>query len=290
MAVCICHCDADGYASAAVVARHEPDIYFIVTNYGWELKKEKLKKGEKVYVVDFSYDLETMKYLRDNYDLIWIDHHDTSLPIAEQLGPVKGILDTSKAGCELTWEYLNPGVKPPRVITLVGRYDVWDHDACPGILQFDRGLSVLDPFIIGDGKLELWKRLFTDEDFVDSIISDGGEVWRKEKESYARLCRFLAFDADFLGHKVIAVNHNIKDMYFFESVFDPAVHEAAIGFYYHGPRDYWKVSVRGNPVSSIHWGEFCKRHFGGGGHAAAAAFTTKSFADIKLLRLNAGIK
>ena len=66
--------DLDGICSAAIIKRRYPSCQLIGVNYGDNIAPD-VNKNEIVYIVDFSFDLDTMETLNEKGNLIWIDHH-----------------------------------------------------------------------------------------------------------------------------------------------------------------------------------------------------------------------
>jgi len=62
--------------------------------------------------------------------LVWIDHHASAIKAAETVEwglNVVRVFNTTRAACELAWDFLHPNELMPEIIRLIGRYDVWDH-------------------------------------------------------------------------------------------------------------------------------------------------------------------
>lgn len=284
MSTCYFHVDFDGFCAAAIVKKADPNAYTVPINYDQELKKDKIKKGERVYVVDFSFSPEDMKWLADNTDLVWIDHHESSMiEVIPVIGDdVKGIRDIKYSGCELSWMYFFPNEPMPRAVTLIGRYDVWQHDAQLHIVEFNRGLTAYDifPSVYNKGVFELWDRIFFDKDLMREILEKGTFLWEKEVAANRRAVKSLAFPVDFHGYKALAVNMGIVDSYLFSSIENPEQYDMFIGFYRHA-RGHWKVSLRETPSTKIHLGKFAAEHYkGGGGHIGAAGFCVKTIDEL----------
>lgn len=82
----------------------------------------------KVIVVDYSFSIDIMESLYATYELIWIDHHTTSImdSISKQYFGTKGRRLMDKAACELTWDFYYRGTKLPTNIRLLSKYDIFD--------------------------------------------------------------------------------------------------------------------------------------------------------------------
>lgn len=163
--VCIYHkADLDGVCSAAIVGRFVKDIRFIGVDHGEPfnigdvLTEECREQGIRraVYIVDFCFDEATMRRLAEEAELVWIDHHRTSIDAMDDAGLswVGGKRRVGYAACELCWDFFHkpdtmlPGFENyvtsrPAVVRLLGSYDVWrkDHPAWDDtILPFQYGM------------------------------------------------------------------------------------------------------------------------------------------------------
>ena len=112
----------DGRASAAIVKRLEGPFSAMALQHG--MKPLMRVAGRKVYILDFCFDLETMKRLKtEATELIWIDHHQTSVELSRTLG--WGIVDESDCAAGLTWKTLFPGETEPPIIDCIRQRDLW---------------------------------------------------------------------------------------------------------------------------------------------------------------------
>lgn len=116
------HNDEDGWASAAIVKLKHPQTEVKACDYGQE---PQLVQGyDEVYVIDFTFDKEKMKWLAEhNKRLIWIDHHASKIKDIDE--PYEGIRDVHKAACVLTWEYFFAEENIPLVIQHIADEDIW---------------------------------------------------------------------------------------------------------------------------------------------------------------------
>jgi uncharacterized protein len=225
-------------------------------------------------------------------DVIWIDHHSSAIRSIKEIGlyPV-GRQDTSKAACELTWEYLFPGRPVPLAVKLLSLYDSWTyqgHELEEMVLPFQMRMRMedLDP---KDWECcgMIWNNLFT-SDTLDDLIEEGRLLLRydeQQKKKYARTYAFetiLQIDAGFdlpdgLGRatlplEIIALNLGHTNSKVFDSVYDPEKHDLMITFVRRSDR-LWNVSLY-STKPEIDCGAIAKS-FGGGGHKGAAGFQCK---------------
>lgn len=263
--------DLDGKCAGAIVKRKYPTVELIGVDYGDFIDWTTMQRGEKVYIVDFSFPIQQMRVLNDFCQLFWIDHHATAINEAqrEDLECRTGefVLDASKSGCELTWEHLYPGEQMPRAVSLLGRYDVWDHSALPGIVEFQQAMKLLDLTVHS----EEWTQLLSEPDpaVIDMLISDGQVIRAYQKVSnriYAEACGHVIRCQ---GKTFIAMNKCLANSLAFEAIYKPEEHDAMMAYGWDGKK--WKVSIYSDK-STFNAGEFCKQ-FGGGGHKGAAGFS-----------------
>lgn len=124
------HDDIDGLGSmyaADVCLRAIPCTKeYIPVNYNqpFPIPEENLIKNTSIFILDFAYDLETLTALNDKVKFLKvIDHHP---PVVKKLaGFPNAVLDISKSGAVLSWEYFNTSIRVPDVIELVQDYDLY---------------------------------------------------------------------------------------------------------------------------------------------------------------------
>jgi len=138
---------ADGYGAAFAVQLHEGDIERVPVNYGPESLIKALEQtpggveDRTVYVVDFSFPLEDMRFLCQKAEMLyWYDHHTTSRQTARQMletdydpgGRLHGesdsfviVHDESRSGAVLTFEELMPTRPVPVLYHHLDDYDRW---------------------------------------------------------------------------------------------------------------------------------------------------------------------
>lgn len=262
--------DLDGHCSGAIVKLKYQDCEMIGVDYDDDLSTMAemglidIQDGETVFVVDFSFGVEDMSWLKENTDLVWVDHHKSALEKLEWF-ECKGKREIGKAGCELTMEYLYPEVPMPISVRLLGRYDVWDH-ADNRVLPFQYGMRSFENTF---PESLLWVSILNPEgNFIPSIIEKGQTILdyeRKQNEIYAK---GMSFESDFEGYRAICLNKAFSNSKIFDSVYDPNLHDIMILFGYRAGQ--YKFSLYcAKPeidVSAI------AVKYGGGGHKGAAGF------------------
>jgi len=261
--------DLDGKCSAAIALNRFPDYELRPIDYGDPFPWSDIAHRETVIMVDFSLQPDTallMLRLSHLAALTWIDHHKSALI---QYNPkpevVNGIRDTSKAACELAWEYFFPERPMPRAVHLLGRYDVWDHAAHADVLPFQWGMRLENT----EPRQDIWKYLFFDPPrLLARIIADGRIALKfqsLEDEKYVHAC---GFETILANHRCLAINRVLANSRTFTSQWDPNRYEAMLAF---GRKNgKWVVHLYSDR-DDIDVSELARK-YGGGGHKGAAGF------------------
>jgi hypothetical protein len=273
--------DLDGKCSAAIVKYKHPECELIPIDYGQDYPWNSISKDEEIYMVDFSIQpFDWMLELPDT--LVWIDHHDTSIKEASDrnFDPL-GIRDTSKAACELTWEYLFPDEMVPLAVILLGRYDVWDlHWSGRGctstdLKSFQYGMRGRD----NNPEDPVWNVLFNftyirdSNTFVRYIIDRGHAIYTYLKKDHKKYAEGFSFETVLDGHTCICCNRGVVNSELLRSVWDEKRHDMMITFC-RTPDKLWNVSLY-TTHDGVNCGKIAQK-YGGGGHRGAAGFKCKT--------------
>ena len=260
--------DLDGHCSGAIIKRKYPECEMIGINYGQEFPWQTIEEGEIVFMVDFSLQpFCDMDRLNSMCKLIWIDHHKTAIDAAHKAGflAYEQSLMVAKAGCELTWEHLYPGIEMPSAILFLGRYDVWD--LTENVLEFQYGMR-LHRDTLPDS--EIWELAISyDVPFVRDTIRSGHMILEYQISQSAKYAASCAFDTEIDGLPAIAMNIGMANSQMFESVLDLDKHKIMMPFVWKDGK--WTVSLYTVNETGIDVGLIAKS-FGGGGHKQAAGF------------------
>lgn len=161
--------DFDGIFCREIARKFLPDAELI----GWDFADKPLPIPDgKIYILDLPVDrvfgIECGTISIDFANLVWIDHHKTS--IASHPADIPGYRIDGVAACRLAWQYFEKWskdaiaisktllptkddyavlcpdgsrtpyrIKEPLAVRLAGEYDVWDHRG-DGDLEFQFGL------------------------------------------------------------------------------------------------------------------------------------------------------
>ena len=170
---------ADGFGAAfAAWLKFGEEVEYVAQSYG--MPPEKLQSeilGREVYILDFSFPKPVMDAIfTDAQRVVWLDHHKTAfemygLPldkrheeIADRDLPEYGfmpyhkshvsILDNSKSGAMIAWEYFHPGKEIPMLIKHIDDYDRWQFKI-EGTKEFNKALWSYAPW-----SFTQWKNFF----------------------------------------------------------------------------------------------------------------------------------
>ena len=268
--ICFYHgSDLDGHCSGAIVKMKYPECELVPVDYGVGFPWNKVK-DEDIIMVDFCLQpFDDMFLLKEKANsLIWIDHHQDKIKqYKKQYLRIDGLRINGIAGCELTYQYFYNTFDLPTFVSLLGRYDVWDHDADPRVMPFQLGMSRYNT--LPDNQ-EFWLSLF-DYEKVMRIVEDGSiilEYRDKENEKYVKAC---AFETELEGHRCLAVNKMLTNSQIFDSIWDNAKYDFMVTFgWWNGA---WTVSIYTDKEG--YDGSKISKKYGGGGHKQASGFQCK---------------
>jgi len=257
--------DFDGKCAGAIVKYFHPECELYGVDYSDTLDMSLVCFGETIVVVDFCFSRTEMLLLFDAATLIWIDHHKSSIDSLSDL-PIKGLREVGRSGCELAWELFSIDLHaPPKVVHLLGRYDVWDHKNTD-VVPFQYGMRAqknTEPT-----NMEFWFPLFASDVGIPRILKTGKLILEYQEQQDEYLAKSMAYDVMLEGHRAIAMNRSHANSLAFKSVYDPAKHDIMIAY---AVRDKQYKYTLYCDKPEIDVSELAKQ-FGGGGHRGAAGF------------------
>jgi oligoribonuclease NrnB/cAMP/cGMP phosphodiesterase (DHH superfamily) len=219
------HNDLDGQCSARIIhdsiARGHNDVSYVSVNYEKDFPFDVLKDNERVFIVDYSIEPSEMKDLLEiTKDVVWIDHHKTAIEKYEDF-PVTlaGIREEGRAGCELTFEYLQKTLEISHedalrfintkegkhyksgrninFINLIGDWDVWRFDFGDNTREFHYGLLGQDTH----PESEFWERIKNPQGLND-YIQTGQKILNYEKTRSKEYIERFGYEVDFRGYRI----------------------------------------------------------------------------------------
>lgn len=289
---CFYHTDMDGKCAGAIVHKYYvrelnlDDVeacQFIPINYKDEFPFDQIIPGELVVIVDFSLqkpgEWEKLFAITDN--VIWIDHHKTAIEaFPEHLRPLLkgGIQEIGDAGCVLAWKYFYPGAGIPRIVELLGDYDIWAFKFGQDTNALQTGIRLYET----DPEHDNWiKWLDTQyynieldgqgylQDGMIKMLQEGYLCLKYRDMTWAGQIKAWSFFVDFEGYRAVCCNAGSVSSQLFDSVKDPF--DLMMPFVFDGKQ--WTVSIY-TKNKDIDVSEIAKR-YGGGGHRGAAGFQCK---------------
>lgn len=268
--------DFDGICSVAIILDAYPKCELIGVNYGDTLDIKALdiravQPGEKVFVVDFCFEVAEMIGLNIKADLVWIDHHISSMSKMSDYTDtaiIAGIREVGMGACALVWRFINEPLSMPYSVQLLAEYDVWNHSDV-NTLPFQYGMRELDDSSVTS---PIWTELFKIsmcEFAIHNICETGKIIIRYESKQNKIYAKSMSFEFLLEDLRVLAINKACANSRLFDSVFDPAKHDLMMLF--DVKPDQVSHSLyslpEGPDVSKI------AEIYGGGGHRNAAGFT-----------------
>lgn len=251
----------DGFCAAWVAYKALGDIEARPAHYG---SAPPPVKDRVVYVLDFSYDRDTMtRIATDARRLVVLDHHKTAQAALDGLHePESGIdiiFDMNRSGGQLAWLWFFKDTPAPWLVNYTADRDLWRHELPESeninaaLRSYPLDFALWDEFADRVGQREMFKR-------------EGSAIRRAERaivETHVRNAREREMD----GHKVLAVNATVL----FSEIAGELAKDRPFGACYFDRQDgrrQWSLRSRdgGVDVSAI-----AKAH-GGGGHTQAAGF------------------
>jgi len=277
--VCLYHrSDLDGHCSGAIVRRRFPDAEMIGIEYGDEIPASKFP-GARVVIVDFClqpYD-HMLNLFHAAAEVIWIDHHRSAIQwfstVDDQaLGNVKPILDERFAACELAWQYFNNEFKP-WVVWALGRYDVWDHEQYPDVLEFQYGMRLNNTDPSGPFPWSKWFKYSPEggdifDESIENTINDGRAILKYQASQNKRIMG-ASFPIVLEDRNLLAVNAGGINSLAFEGFYNPDKHDGCCTFSMLSDRR-WRFTLY-SPDKRVDLSPIAVK-FNGGGHPGACGF------------------
>ena len=212
------HDDHDGFVGAAIAqtinkAGHK-SIKTFATNYGkdFPFDKEILTHNDHLYVIDFSYDRNTLEDLNSRVEkLLVLDHH---IGMEKELFGLPYVLfDQTRSGAKLSWDYFTDGYYGSNpVVNIVDAYDLWNKDYIDNTYEAitDTGVKTsltwrdVVSYHLGtmdqQNNIEFWINAIKGFTVDVSILNTGNEMYAKilniidDIEASAKPKRFIGED------------------------------------------------------------------------------------------------
>jgi hypothetical protein len=248
----------DGWG-AAVAAWHKlgDTAGYCPVRYGDPLPK--IADGARVYIVDFSYDRQTLLALAERCEVTVLDHHKTAQ--AELEGLPFATFDLTKSGAVLAWEHFCGTPVPPLLLYIQDR-DLWQW-------QLLRSREVSAGLALEPHDFKLWAGLINmGKSTIERLATTGSIILAYQARIIAALCdqcQMAVID----GHCVPVVNSATLGSEIGHELLERHHDARFVAIYFDDKRlkRVWSLRSRAEvDVSAI------ARRFGGGGHPQAAGF------------------
>ena len=244
---CFYHTDMDGKCAGAIVYWHyKQNIHFreleptdmIPINYKDDFPFDIIKPDEDVVIVDFSLQKEGEfeRLLKITDRITWIDHHKTAIEKHRNMQHLRGLRKDDEAGCVLTWKFYNSDKSIPRIVELLGDYDIWAFKFGEDTNKLQAGIR-----LYGNGmppECSLWEDYFKGI-AIDVLIRDGETALKYRDSYYQSLIKGWSFYVEFEGYKAICCNAGSVSSQLFDSVKED--YDLMIPFIFDGKQ--WTVSL-----------------------------------------------
>ena len=272
---CFYHNDHDGRCAAYVVAKYFDNFNrndFFEVNYSDKLHIDDLEK-EVVIFVDYSFTENTCHIIdqleKQKCYIVWIDHHKSSMEIADAYKHIKGIRNTSLSGAALAWCYYYndsdiENIKDmPEFIKYIDDYDRWQYKF-GNITDYVKLGIEAHPYDFND---DIWRLLDT-EDYLDEVIKDGKVISKYMENNNKYYTELWGYETTIDGIKAIAVNRKSNSLLFGDLL---DTYPIGISFAFDGSKYVYTLFTKDDNID-------CSKiaaKFGGGCQKAAAGFQTK---------------
>jgi oligoribonuclease NrnB/cAMP/cGMP phosphodiesterase (DHH superfamily) len=272
---CFYHNDLDGRCAGAIVAQfrnnYNKDDFFEV-DYVMDLPIDKVKDGEEVWFVDYSFKDNTVHIINDlitrNCKVIWIDHHTSSINLVnanEELQTIEGIRQDGISGAGLTYMYCyNKEFNDiPYYIKLVSDYDCWQYKFEPDTTYFKIGIETTE----FDALDYVWTNLSLGGNTLDKIIKTGKIIkgYIDNDNTYYR--EHFSYESEIESHKCLVVNKKTNSWVFGDKYND---YPLVMVWVYNGEKYTYSIFSSNKDIDCSKIAE----KFGGGGHKGAAGFSS----------------
>lgn len=259
-----------------------PYVFYIPINPTGPLPE--IPDYSKVYMLDVSRDPEELEGLvwTKDIELTVIDHHATAISKIKSHASIKSyetereiafkyILDKTKSGAMLSWEYFHPNKPVPDLFKFVQDADLWEW-------KLDRSKEISAAIWFKKRNPETfykWEKYLTDTG-LNNLFEEGKIIKTTEAINTELLCRHTIYydyyhKQDKRTYKLAAVNSPVLQ----SNIGDYLVTKigADIGLIWYENKDgAYQVSLRSNKESDVDVSKIAEP-YGGGGHKGAAGVT-----------------
>ncbi len=186
------------------IGHEENELEFTPVSYSAGGPPE-LPEGDQLYIVDFSFDRDTLLSLADRAcNTFVLDHHASAERNLAGLGDGRDDLyvefDMSRSGAVMTWEHFFD-TPPPGLLLYIQDSDLWRFDL-PGSKEHRAALRSYPM------DFDMWDKLAGEEGADDDLIRQGRSILRFQDMQVEMICR-KAYERKLGEHKVPVVNTSV---------------------------------------------------------------------------------
>jgi uncharacterized protein len=199
---CLFHAScADGFASAlAIWQKYKDKFIYLPVQYGQPCPILKEEYVNQIFIVDFSYPLETMVELEERCNqLTVIDHHDLKEPYWVPREGNIFIYDDKHSGAILTWNLFNAYEEAPLFFKYIEDRDLWKWQL-PNSREFSAGLN------LESMDFELWNRYIEDPLDIQETIRKGYIILKYINQQVENLGKKAVICTDNENRKYALIN------------------------------------------------------------------------------------
>ena len=279
---CIHHNDMDGRSAARVVADFEGNYNesdFFERDYSESLPYDKISENEKVYIVDYSFTVNNRekldKILEITDNVIWVDHHRSSIELINSYPTykkIKGVVKEGISGAALSYMYLHKKTfnDIPKYLKLISDYDCWIYEFGDESRYFKCFIDSVDykPFA------EVWGELNHDTDdlLLTQYIDEGRTIKRYLDYEYKRVRESQAYELNVEGHKALVINADGNSWLFGDEF---SKYELCMLWVYDGNIYNYSLYSDQTKSSPLDVSKIAEK-YGGGGHPGASGVQSKT--------------
>jgi oligoribonuclease NrnB/cAMP/cGMP phosphodiesterase (DHH superfamily) len=270
----------DGFGAAlAAYLKLGDTVEYYPMQYGYTSLPD--FEDREVYLFDFSWKPQDMEQLfMFSRNLVWLDHHKTAFEMydkstaeiwEERTLSCYTLLDNSKSGAMLAWEYFFPQTTPPDLFRFIQDRDLWrfkypeTKDIIAGIRSYPMEFGVWEYFL--------------ESRCLDSLKYAGVAINRYLDGVYKSLSKGLR-TITVNGVEGVIVNAPGN---FASDLAEFIVKDSFVVVWYENAKGMIVCSVRSQEGSVLTANEVATQ-FGGGGHAHASGFsiTRQQFMELEI--------
>lgn len=258
----------DGFGAAlAAWLRFGNRATSVPVRYQEPWPEDVLTEGSDVYILDFSYDRETLLLQRSlAKSLTVIDHHKSAMEALTDLPFAH--FDMSKSGAILAWEHFFPKLPAPPLLQHIQDRDLWKFE-----LQGTK--AVCEALWSNPRDFERWEQLIVDTAAFKRLRAQGNLLLMAKDRNVNQMCA-QAFMSEIDGVPVVACNapvHASEVCHAILASYPQA--QFAAGFQITAAQQF-RWHLRSRKGSGVDVSTVAKRYGGGGHENAAGANTDKS--------------